>query len=88
MRRWARAERVLYHHTVGHVLLLPRGEQQPLVVSGTGAAVWDRLARPCSVEELAGELAHEYGADAATIAADVEPVLRTLEAHGAVRCQR
>lgn len=87
MRRWVRADGVLSHHTVGRVVLLAPRQAQPVVVSGAGVAVWEHLARPRSLDELAAALADEYHADADMIAADVEPVLGQLEDHGAVRCQ-
>lgn len=42
------------------------------------ADIWGRLAEPCSVEALVADLARDYDAPEATIAADVEPVLNEL----------
>jgi hypothetical protein len=72
------------------VVVLPgAGEvRTPLCISGSAAQMWKRLAEPVSVAELAAELAEEYEADAAEIAADLAPVLDDLLAAGAVERSR
>jgi hypothetical protein len=43
-----------------------------------GREVWDLLERPCSLDELASELARRHGIDAQTVARDVRPILERL----------
>lgn len=71
--------------TVGSaVLLLPPNRNDPLVVSGCGAAIWHLLASEVSVEQLTEKLAAEYGQEAARIAPDVLSTVVELEACGAI----
>jgi hypothetical protein len=51
---------------------------EPVTLGGTGPEVWDLLERPCSVDELASELAQRHGTDGETVARDVLPVLERL----------
>jgi hypothetical protein len=83
--RWERDERVLWRRGPGSVVLLCPGSEAPISMRGTGLALWAALERPRSLAELARYLAAEYATDAAIVQRDIEPVVATLAASGAVR---
>src|SRR5262249_29421196 len=69
---------VLWRRSLEAVLGLPPGSSEPVTLAGTGPEVWDLLERPCSIDELASELAQRHGTDAETVARDVLPVVERL----------
>jgi hypothetical protein len=83
--RWERDERVLWRRGPGWVVLLCSGSEAPISVRGAGVALWAALDRPRSLAELARHLAAEFAADSAIVRRDIEPVVATLAASGAVR---
>ena len=82
---WMRAEEVLWREVVDGVLLLAPGEQEPVVLSGSGVLVWERLAEPATGKVLAAWLADAYGQPPDTILEDLLPALADLEDRGLVR---
>lgn len=50
----------------------------------SGAAVWELLANPRTIDEIAHTLAHTYAAAPAVIASDIEPLLTQLAETGFV----
>ena len=67
------------------VLLPPAGEgRTPLVVSGSAAPLWDLLADPVTLSELAAKLAAVYEVEAPVIEKDLEMVIQGLYAAGAI----
>ncbi len=60
------------------VVVLGRHDERPIALAGTGVSVWDALDRPRSLADVVGELADRFGADAATVRADVEPLVAEL----------
>jgi hypothetical protein len=81
--RWRRRPDALWRRSLDGVVVLPDGEA-PVALEGTGPALWDLLAEAHDIDALAQELAGEHRADAAVVAADIEPVLEQLEAAGAL----
>lgn len=69
---------VPWRRSLDAVLCLPPGTSEPVTLAGSGPEVWDLLERPCSLDELASELAQWHGIDADTVARDVRPVLERL----------
>jgi hypothetical protein len=67
----------------GVVLLAPR-DAEPRALAGSAVVVWEALAEPVSRGDLVADLAAAFGADPATVAADVAPLLDALLASGAV----
>lgn len=86
-RRWVRDPRVLWRDVADGVLLLAGGAQEPVLLSGTGALLWDRLVEPLTDEDLAARLAEVCGEQLEVVLADLEPALADLERCGAVRRQ-
>lgn len=82
--RIARAPATLWRSgPFGRVILAP-GDAEPVACTGTAAAVWDALAEPLTLEELATVLAAAFGTDMDTVTADVGPLLAIWRASGAV----
>ena len=81
---WRRATDVLWRSSLDSVMILGRADTEPLVLAGTGGAVWDLLAVPIRLADLATLLANRYGAPIDEIISDVAPVLVRLERSGAI----
>jgi hypothetical protein len=76
--RWRRRPDALWRRSLDAVLVLPAGSDEPITLAGTGPALWELLAEPCTVAQLAAVLSEAYGAEAATVEADVAPVVGEL----------
>lgn len=66
------------------VVILPRGADEPITVSGPGADVWSHLAEPHTRKSLATVLIGRYAEDPAVIEADIAALLAELHLRGAV----
>lgn len=82
MHRWARADQVLWRHSLGELVAL--GDGEPVRLNATCAALWERLAEPATTDELTADLAHRFGVDPEAIDAEVSAVLRHLADLGLV----
>lgn len=65
------------------VLFGGRGERY-VGLDPVAADVWEAMAEPGSLEQLAARLAESYDAPPETIAADLPEMLETLEAEGLI----
>jgi dTDP-4-amino-4,6-dideoxygalactose transaminase len=83
--RWERDERTLSRCAPTFVMLLSPDGDEPIVLRGTGVALWQALDRAQNTEELANRLAAEFHADPAAVRADIEPVIKRLSAAGVLR---
>jgi dTDP-4-amino-4,6-dideoxygalactose transaminase len=83
--RWERDERTLSRSAPDFVVLLAPDGDDPIVLRGTGVALWQALDRPQNTEELANRLAAEFHADPAAVRSDIEPVIARLGAAGVLR---
>ena len=81
---WRRSDAALWRRSVDAVVLLAPGADEPMVLPGTAAAVWDLLDEPTTLDGLVDALARVYAADPETIAPDVVALLARLESVGAV----
>lgn len=86
MTTWRRHPQALSRSSADQVVVLPVGHDEPVVLSSTGAAVWDALAEPHSVEDLAGQLAATFDGDPQRIRGDVERFLHELGEQDMVTC--
>jgi coenzyme PQQ synthesis protein D (PqqD) len=84
-RRWKRDERTLSRAAPGLLVLLGPDGGAPVVLRGTGVAVWLALDQPHSTEELGNRLAAEFDTDSAAITSDIEPMIVRLGAIGVLR---
>jgi hypothetical protein len=83
---WQRNERTLWRAGPdGSLVVLSPADRHPYVVEGSGAALWDALVEPGSIDEIATRLSASFGVARDVIARDIEPVLSELVAHDAVR---
>jgi dTDP-4-amino-4,6-dideoxygalactose transaminase len=81
-RRWERDERILFRSAPDRVVLLPPDGDDPIVLHGTGVALWEALDRPRNTEDLAACLAAEFLSDPVSVRSDIEPVLARLASAG------
>ena len=79
------APEVVWRRVPDGFMLLGAGHDDPLLLSGTGADLWELLGSGCTFEGLIGELARKYGTDPSTIAGDVDGAVRRLVSADIVR---
>jgi len=82
--RWCRRPDVLTRLSLEALLVLPVEGDDVVTLAGTGPEVWDLLAEPRTLDELATILAARHGTSEAVVAADVQPVLAALVEGGTV----
>jgi hypothetical protein len=85
---WCRRDDVLWRRSMDAVALLPVGASEPVTLPGTGAAVWDLLEEPATLDELVAALTEVFVADRDTIARDVGDLLAELESLAAIEAAR
>jgi Coenzyme PQQ synthesis protein D (PqqD) len=83
--RWERDSRTLSRSAPGIVVLLGPTGSDPIVLRGTGVALWAALERPQSTDEVAARLATGFVTDPDAVRSDIEPVLAQLSAAGVLR---
>lgn len=81
---WCRRADTLWRRSADAVVLLPAGADEPVVLPGTAAAVWDLLSVPATLDEIVRTLADAYGAEPSAVGPDVEELLGRLERLDAV----
>lgn len=82
--RLVRRAPVLWRTTIGAVLVRAPGGAEVTKIAGTGVALWEALVEPRSFDDLCAHLASAHGADAATVAQDLRPVVDDLIERGAL----
>lgn len=75
---WSRAPGVPWRRVVDGAVLLPPAGDEPLVVTGPGAVVWELLATPGDVASLAERISSRFGVSADQVAEDIAPFLEAL----------
>jgi hypothetical protein len=81
---WKRRDDACWRRTLDAVILLPKVADEPVMLPDTGAAVWDLLAEPTTLDDLVGTLSDVYSADPQTVERDVGALLLELEAHAVI----
>jgi hypothetical protein len=81
--RLRRADGVLWREGEFGVVVLGDAVE-PHTLEGTGRALWHALAAPIAPDELASDLAQEFGVDRDRIVADIAPVLAELNRIGVI----
>jgi hypothetical protein len=84
-RRWERDHRTLSRSAPGVVVLLGPDGGDPILLRGTGVALWRALDRPQTTDQLARRLAAEFDADAEAVRSDIDPVMERLDGVGVLR---
>lgn len=82
--RWRRRHGVLERRGPFGVALWAADAEEPVVLAGTGPAVWDALAGGATTAELAATLAAVFGAEPQRVAADLGVTLEELARAGLV----
>ena len=70
------------------VLTIDERAREPIMLSGTGTAMWDAFASPTSIRTVATELAAQFATDAAAVEVAIAPVVARLVASGALEEMR
>jgi hypothetical protein len=79
---WARRPEVLWRWVIDGVVLLLTDEDNPFVITGSGAVLWGLLDQPRSTTDVVAQLADLYGVDPAVVLRDIAPLLEELAARG------
>lgn len=79
---WRRRPGVLERRGPFGVALWALDADEPVVLAGTGPAVWEALAAGGTTDGLAATLAAAFGADPARVAADIAVTLEALARAG------
>ena len=82
-RRLVRATGTLSRRVAAGVLVLAPGATDAVLLSGSGAAVWELLVGT-PMADVVQILAGAYDTEADVVAADIEPVIAELTARGLV----
>jgi hypothetical protein len=80
---WRRAPRALWRRSSDRTVVLSPGHDEPLVLSGTGQAIWELLDEPIEEHELVAVLVDATQANPDAIAGDVRTFLARLAQEGA-----
>lgn len=83
---WARSDSALWRRSLGVTYVLDQSEV--VVLGGPAALVWELLAAPWTLPEMAGALAELHGVQPAEVKAEVDQVVQQLAAHGLVVTSR
>ena len=83
--RWIRDDDVIATDLDDELVLLNPATRAVYSVNGTGREVWNRLADPASVAELASALVARFAVDEATATRDVGTLIDELVTAGLVR---
>jgi Coenzyme PQQ synthesis protein D (PqqD) len=83
---WRRSTEVAHVESPGRVAMidLTHLDRPPVILEGTGAAIWAHLESPVGENELIAALAAEYDADPAEVGPSVLDFLAQLDELGLV----
>lgn len=79
-----RAEGALCRRTLKGVLVIAPDASEPVLVTTPGDVAWELLAEAHTPVELAAALGELFDTEPATVARDIEPVIESLLASGAL----
>lgn len=82
--RWKRSDRTLWRWTTDGVVLLTPSNAEPVVLNGSGAALWDVLADARTPAEIGEALAPDYGTAPELLAPDIDVFIEQLAAIEAI----
>lgn len=83
--RLMRASDVLWRSVPGGVVLLAPSDHEAVVLVGPGAELWEELAEPRHLEEVALDLATRYGAPPQVVTEDLLALAVDLTRRGLLR---
>ncbi len=73
---------VLWRTVLDGVLIRRRGDDETILLTGSGLALWLALGEPADLTDLADRLARDHQVDPATVLSDIEPVVDDLVDRG------
>ena len=79
---WVRSPRVLWRRVADGVLLLAPGAAEPMIITGSGAAIWELLGSPMDAQDVAWRLAELFDTTAERTRAETAPFLAQLALAG------
>lgn len=84
-----RSESYALRKVSGEALLVPLGRQVRnanglVALNDTGSYLWEKLAKDCSIEDLATALAKQFNIDIAKASADVQSFISVAKSIGVV----
>jgi hypothetical protein len=82
--RYSRGRRVLWRQTSDRVLLLPADDGELVSLTGTGLLLWELLAEPMELMEIADFMSATYGVTTDVVESDLVPVLDDLGHRGLI----
>jgi hypothetical protein len=82
--RWQRRADVPWRRSLDTVVIFPPNAPDAVMLAATGPEIWDLLERATPFDVLVDVLTDAYGADRATVEAEVRPVLERLAELGAI----
>jgi hypothetical protein len=78
-----RSPRVLWRAGAFGVVVLAPGQERPVVVDGSGVALWELLEHVRPFGDVVSALAARFGVDRTTVECDARPIVEALVALGA-----
>lgn len=82
--QWAKNPNVIERLIDGEAVLLDLKTGVYFSLNGTGTDVWNALAAPATVEDVAGRITADYAIDFPTALADAGALLAELESQGLI----
>lgn len=76
--RLARSPAALTRTGGGRLLVLGATTDRVLTLEGTAHLVWELLAQPASIDELAADLAVAFGVEVDAVVSDLRPLVEHL----------
>ncbi len=73
---------VLWRTVLDGVLIRRRGDDETILLTGSGLALWLALSEPACLADLADRLARDHQVDPATVLSDIEPAVDDLVNRG------
>lgn len=80
--RYDRAAQAVYREAHGNVYVLPPAGHDPVVLSGSGTAIWHAFFEPKTIDEVIDDLSGTHDAPAQVITRDVQSTVEDLAGRG------
>lgn len=87
MSRWVQKPSIACRVIDGTAILIRPDSAHVKALNRTGTRIWEKLAEPSTVEELADDLCARFAIDRATALADVRAFVDELAAKGLVEAR-
>jgi hypothetical protein len=84
LHRYRRSPEVVWRSTPSGIVVLPPGEPEPLLLEGTGNALWEVLEKPVTLDAAAQALAGMYDVEPGRVSVDIRPIIDVLVRRGVI----